>query len=116
MEREALLTATYEAFNARDIDSVLATMHPEVDWPNAWEGGRVHGHEEVRDYWTRQWAQVDPRVSPIGFEERGDGRVAVAVRQVVRDRDGNLLAENEVVHVYAFGDDLITAMEVEEPG
>jgi len=26
-----------------------------VDWPNGMEGGRVHGHAEVRAYWTRQW-------------------------------------------------------------
>jgi hypothetical protein len=24
------------------------------------EGRRVHGHEAVRDYWTRQWNLVDP--------------------------------------------------------
>jgi len=115
MEREALLRATYAAFNARDIDAVLATMHPEVDWPNAWEGGRVHGHGEVRDYWTRQWAEIDPRVSPVGFEERGDGRIAVTVQQVVHDHEGGLLAENEVAHVYSFRDGLIVAMEIEEP-
>jgi hypothetical protein len=29
-------------------------MHPEVDWPNAWEGGRVVGHAAVRDYWRME--------------------------------------------------------------
>lgn len=38
VEREDLLRATYEAFNARDIDAVLRHMTAEVDWPNAWEG------------------------------------------------------------------------------
>jgi hypothetical protein len=115
MEREALLRATYTAFNARDVDAVLAMMHPEVDWPNAWEGGRVRGHGEVRDYWTRQWAEINPRVSPVGFEERDDGLIAVTVQQVIHDHEGNLLAENEVTHVYSFRDGLIVAMEVEEP-
>lgn len=115
-DREALLRAAYDAFNARDVDAVLERMHPEVDWPNAWEGGRVRGHDEVRDYWTRQWARISPLLSPVGFEEHADGRVAVTVRQVVHDRKGDLLAENEVTHVYAFRDGLITAMSVEEPG
>ena len=53
---EELLAATYKAFNAREIDTVLAMLHPEVDWPNGMEGGRVHGRENVREYWTRQWA------------------------------------------------------------
>ncbi len=50
---EPLLRSTYLAFNARDIDAALELMHPEVDWPNAWEGGRVVGHAAVRDYWSR---------------------------------------------------------------
>ncbi|MGH9765311.1 MAG: nuclear transport factor 2 family protein, partial [Blastocatellia bacterium] len=54
-----LLSDVYNKFNARDIDAVLAALHPEVDWPNGWEGGRVHGHAEVRDYWTRQWKELD---------------------------------------------------------
>ena len=41
MTPEGLLTVTYAAFNARDIDGVLEQMTEGVDWPNAWEGGRV---------------------------------------------------------------------------
>ena len=67
----------YEAFNARDIDAVLRQMAADVDWPNAWEGGRVHGHEGVRDYWTRQWSAIDPAVEPVGFTTRSDGSIAV---------------------------------------
>ena len=37
----ALLVKTYAAFNARDVDATLAAMHPDVDWPNGMEGGRV---------------------------------------------------------------------------
>jgi hypothetical protein len=39
-EQERLLGRIYEAFNRRDIDAVLAALHPAVDWPNGWEGGR----------------------------------------------------------------------------
>jgi hypothetical protein len=42
---QELLIRTYRAFNARDVDAVLAAMHEDVDWPNGWEGGHVHGHE-----------------------------------------------------------------------
>jgi ketosteroid isomerase-like protein len=114
MDRAVLLRATYAAFNSRDIDAELATMDPDVDWPNAWEGGRVRGQDAVRDYWTRQWAEIDPRVEPVRFEERPDGRIAVTVHQQLRGRDGSLVAEAEVVHVYAFRDDRVIAMEVEE--
>jgi hypothetical protein len=39
MTPEERLRATYAAFNARDINEVLAQMAEDVDWPNAWEGG-----------------------------------------------------------------------------
>jgi len=31
----------YRAFNARQVELLLAHMTPDVDWPNAWEGGRA---------------------------------------------------------------------------
>jgi nuclear transport factor 2 (NTF2) superfamily protein len=115
IDREDLLRAMYEAFNARDIDTVLRQLTPDVDWPNAWEGGRVHGHDGIRDYWTRQWAAIDPHVEPVGFADRDDGRTEVRVRQLVRDLAGEIVAQGEVLHVYAFGEDgLVTRMDVEE--
>ena len=96
MTPEALLGRTYAAFNARDIDGALAALHPDVDWPNGLEGGRVHGHRAVREYWIRQWGLIDPRVEPRGFTTEADGRIAVDVRQVVRDRAGALLKEHDL--------------------
>jgi hypothetical protein len=113
-EQERLLGRIYEAFNRRDIDVVLAAMQPAVDWPNGWEGGRVSGRDEVRAYWTRQWAAVNPTVIPIAFQHGSDGRISVRVHQTVRDLSGNLLVEGEVVHVYAFEDGLIKAMDIEK--
>jgi ketosteroid isomerase-like protein len=111
-EHEALLRDVYAAFNARDVDAVLRTLHAEVDWPNAFEGGRVVGRDAVRDYWRRQFAQIDPRVEPRRFADAGDGRVAVAVHQLVRALDGSVLADREVTHVYSFRDGLIARMDV----
>ena len=55
---EPLLRSAYRAFNTRDIDAALELMHPEVDSPNGWEGGRVVGHAAVREYWDRQFAAI----------------------------------------------------------
>jgi hypothetical protein len=108
------LAALYAAFNARRIDTILEQMSGEVDWPNAWEGGRLQGKQAVRDYWTRQWAEIDPTVEPRAFTTLPDGRVAVDVRQTVRSLDGARLGEGDVRHVYAFDGDLVTRMDVEE--
>ena len=113
-DREESLRALYRAFNARDIDTVLAAMASDVDWPNGWEDGRVVGHDAVRRYWERQWAEIRPRVEPTGIRERPDGTVEVAVHQVVRDRGGALLAVGDVRHVYAFTGGLVQRMDVEQ--
>jgi len=38
-----LLIYVYDAFNRRDVDSILALMHPEVEWPNGMDGGWYTG-------------------------------------------------------------------------
>ncbi len=114
MDHEQPLRSLYQAFNARDIEAVLRAMSDNVDWPNAWEGGRVHGKDAVRAYWTRQWKEIEPHVDPIAITTRPDGRVAVDVHQVVRALDGNLLSDRRVLHVYEISDSLIANMEVEE--
>lgn len=110
-----LLINTYNKFNARDIDAVLAQMHPDVDWPNGWEGGRVYGREGIRDYWTRQWKALDPHVEPVGFDTDETGRSVVKVHQVVRDLSGNVISEGMVEHVYLIEDGLIKSMDIREP-
>jgi ketosteroid isomerase-like protein len=110
---EDILRAAYRAFNARDIDAAIELMHPEVDWPNAWEGGRVAGHEAVKDYWTRQFEQISSKVEPERFEHHPDGSVTVTVHQVVHDADTNdQQADSHVLHRYQLRNDLIVRMEV----
>jgi len=109
-----LLKRAYAAFNARDIDGAVATMKPDVVWPNGMEGGVVHGHEGVRAYWTRQWGLLNPRVDPVGFEEHERGRIAVKVHQVVYDNSGKLLLDRMVVHLYTLEDGLIRTMDIRE--
>ena len=114
MDTEQRLRELYDAFNARDVDAVLNAVTDDVDWPNAWEGGRIHGKAAMRSYWVRQWAEIDPRVEPVEIGEREDGRVAVAVEQTVLGLDGGLIAKRSVRHVYAFRDGLVSRMDVEE--
>jgi|SRR5277367_2856951 len=109
-----LIESVYQSFNARDIPAVLARMHPNVDWPNGMEGGRVVGHSNVRDYWERQWQVVDPRVEPVRIEEDESGRIVVTVHQVVRDMSGKVLLDRDVQHIYLLEDGLIRSMEIRE--
>jgi ketosteroid isomerase-like protein len=110
-----LLTEVYAAFNQRDIDRVLASMRPDVDWPNGMEGGRVHGRDEVRAYWRRQWGILDPHVEPVRIADNEAGDTVVNVHQVVRDLSGKILKDQIVQHVYSFRDGLIERMEIQKP-
>lgn len=114
MDIERRLQSLYASFNARDIDGVLASMTDDVDWPNAWEGGRVRGKEAVREYWLRQWSEIDPHVEPVAITELADGTVAVEVHQVVRSLDGDVLSDRRVVHIYEVNDGLLSHMTVAE--
>jgi ketosteroid isomerase-like protein len=112
-EREELLRGAYAAFNARDIERALLLMRADVDWPNGMEGGRVRGHEAVREYWTRQFGLIDSHVSPEGFEALADGRTAVRVHQVVRSLEGDVVSDSYVRHVYSFRGGLVARMDIE---
>jgi ketosteroid isomerase-like protein len=114
MTAEQVLRELYDAFNARDIERVLGSMTDDVNWPNAWEGGRAIGRPAVRGYWTRQWAAIDPRVEPVSFATLPDEAVEVEVDQVVRDLDGQVVAQATVRHTYRFRDGLVARMDVTE--
>lgn len=110
---EAMIRAAYRAFNARDIDAAVELMHPEVDWPNAWEGGRVHGRAGVREYWTRQFAAISSHVEPERFTEEADGSITVDVHAVVQDvSTGELVSDSHIHHRYWLEDGLVVRMDV----
>jgi len=109
-----LLQRIYAAFNRRDIESVLAAMQDNVDWPNGMEGGRVLGKAGVRDYWRRQFEVLDPNVEPKNFTKEADGRIAIDVHQVVHDKSGKLVVDQMIQHEYEIRDGLIQRMEIRE--
>jgi hypothetical protein len=102
----------YERFNARDMETVLAALREDVVWANGMEGGHVHGRDGVCDYWTRQWAIVDPHVEPVGFSTGADGEVIVEVHQVVRNLQGEMLVDQMVGHIFRIEDGLVKRFDI----
>jgi ketosteroid isomerase-like protein len=112
-DHETLLRGLYAAFEARDLDTLIAALSPDVDWPNGWEGGRLHGRAAVRDYWERQWSAIDPHVEPTAFTPLPDGRLAATIAQTILSPSGDLLASETVIHTYTFDlTGLVTRMEI----
>lgn len=110
-DRRPTIDRLYAAFNAREIDAALALMTAEVRWPKASEGGVVVGRDEIRAYWSRQWREFDPRVHPVAMEAKGD-ETSVRVHQIVKDKEGAVLFDGHVEHIYTFEDGLVSAMRL----
>lgn len=112
-ETQALIDKAYKGFNSRDIDKALSTFHANVQWPKAFEGGYVNGHNAIREYWTRQWTEIHPNVEPVKITERQNGNLEVNVHQVVKDLQGNEIFNGNVKHVYTLQDNLLLKMDIE---
>ena len=107
-----LLSSAYAAFNARQIDVALAKMAANVAWPRAFKGGFVEGHKAVSAYWTEQWSEIDPNVTPVSYNLEETGQILVTVHQVVRDLNGAVLADEHVGHRFTVARGLIEKMKV----
>jgi ketosteroid isomerase-like protein len=78
---EQLLSASVEAFNARDIDGFLATMTPDVEAHTLLAelaGAPYHGHAGLRRWWEETLESWDyQRMELEGVEGEGDRGVAM---------------------------------------
>lgn len=108
---EALLRKSYAAFNARDVDTALQALAPDVEWPDQLDGGVVHGREAVGAYWHRQWQVFDPYVEPVRFTDSPEGLV-VNVHQVLKGLDGTIISDGVVRHIHTFRDGRVTRMVI----
>jgi hypothetical protein len=110
---EDVIRKAYTAFNGRDIDKALSTFHSNVQWPKAFEGGYVSGHEDVRAYWTRQWTEINAIVEPINIIEREEGKYEVTVHQLVKNLEGIVLFDGVIKHIFTIKDNLLSRMDIE---
>src|SRR5258706_2126056 len=103
----------YDNFNKRNIDFVINNMTPDVKWANGMDGGFVYGHDGVREYWTRQFTLVSSNVTPLDVKEN-NGKFIIKVHQVVHDRDGKLLADDTVTHIFTLDGNKIAQFDIEK--
>ena len=103
----------YMDFNDRKIDLVISQMATDVKWANGMEGGYVHGHNGVKEYWTRQFKMVNSNVTPVDIKVN-NGVVKIKVHQVVHDLTGNLLADETIYHLFHLQDNKISEFDIGE--
>ena len=111
---QQFLQNLYDAFNKGEIETIISVMHPDVKWANGVEGGFVYGRDAVREYWTNQYKVIQVQLETLKFETDENNRNVVTVDQIVRDLQGNLLADTTVQQIFTIENGLISIYEIGE--
>lgn len=111
---QEFLQNLYDAFNNREIETIISFMRPDVKWANAVEGGFVYGRDAVREYWTNQFKDIQVELETLKFETDENNRNVVTVHQVIKDLQGNLLVDTTIVQIFTIKDGLISLYEIGE--
>ena len=109
---QQFLQNLYEAFNKGEIETIISVMHPDVKWANGVEGGFVYGRDAVREYWTNQFKNIQPELETLKFETDEKNRNVVTVHQIIRDLQGNVLADATVQQIFTIEDGLMSVYEL----
>jgi uncharacterized protein YndB with AHSA1/START domain len=109
-----LLQSLYAAFNKGELETIISVMHPDVKWANDVEGGFVYGRDAVREYWTNQYKVIQVQLETLKFETDENNRNVVTVHQIVRDLQGNLLADMTVKQIFTIENGSILLYEIGE--
>ncbi len=107
----AVVDALWPALTARDIDAVVALLHPDVDWQDNLNGGRRVGRDAVRAYLSEVMATVVIVSTPIDIRPSGPDRYLARVNHVVRNKDGQLWGQEVVRHVLELREGLIVRVD-----
>ncbi|BCL39703.1 nuclear transport factor 2 family protein [Nostoc sp. MS1] len=109
---QQFLQNLYEAFNKGEMETIISVMHPDVKWANGLSGGFVYGRDAVREYWTNQYKVIQVQLETLKFETDENNRNIVTVHQIVRDLQGNLLADSIVEQIFTIENNLISLYEI----
>jgi nuclear transport factor 2 (NTF2) superfamily protein len=111
---QQFLQNLYEAFNNRELETIILAMHPDVKWANGLEGGFVYGRDAVREYWTNQYKVIQVQLETLKFETDENNRDVVTTHQIVRDLQGNMLANVTIQQIFTIENNLISLYEIGE--
>ncbi len=116
MENEtALIKHLYDDFNARKMDAILAKLTEDVMWANGMDGGYVHGHRDLKDYWERQWSVLNPQIKPVSFKKTEEGSILVEAlfsgQPMGSQTEG--FKDIPVGHVFHIKDGLVSCFDIQ---
>lgn len=109
--RRTLLLRFHKALDGKDVETVMALLHPEADVPNQLDGRRVQGGAALRAYYVRAFGLVSSENTPTAFHARPDGTMEVRIHHHVTSLDGALWHDGPVDYRFTFRDGLISRLD-----
>ena len=103
------VASAYEAFNAREAETGLSLLHPDVEWDDG-EGHMLQSLAAVRRHWQQQWAAADAKVELLALLDAPDDDVSAHVRLITRSEGGRVA--RELRNEFHFSDGLIRCMRI----
>lgn len=109
--RRSLLTRFYRSLDVQDVEAVMATLHPDADFPDQIEGGRRVGHDDLRDYWLSAFKIIRTENSLVSTRDLDGGDLEAVVTHHVTSLGGKLWHDGPSTYRFRFRDGLIAGME-----
>ncbi|MDP1737854.1 MAG: nuclear transport factor 2 family protein [Caulobacter sp.] len=113
-DRQLRITELWTAVNRQDFEAAIALLHPDVDWQDIVNGGRLHGIAAVRAYWTRISELLTSDSSPITYRLIGEDRIAARMLHSLTGKQGKVWGEEALTQVFTLRDGLIVRMDLDE--
>jgi ketosteroid isomerase-like protein len=103
-ENLAVARRWVELYNERgDVAGFLSLLDPEVELQTP-GGPRLRGHDQARDWFEREFENVQSRIIPDRFVEEGDVVAGLGRTEVRWIESGEIAHEGESAAVFWFRD------------
>lgn len=102
-----LIVQYYEALARRDIEALMATMHPNAEFGDFLDGGEVIGPIAIRAFFQRMFDTLAPDFDLITVAVQPDGRMRAEMQVATHDRSGHLWSDTRSYALYDLVDGLI---------
>ena len=113
---ETLIVRLHDALDRRDLDAVVALMHPDARFRNYLDEGEIVGAAAARDFYQRLFETVAPDIDVLAMTPLPGGRLRAELQVSVHDRSGHLWSDSRVTATYTVVDGLIQAVELADEG
>lgn len=108
-----LIVRYFEALTRRDIEALMATMHPKAEFGDFLEGGDLIGPAAIRMFHQRMFDTLAPDFDLIAITVQPDGRMRVEMQVATHDRSGHVWSDTRGYALYDLVDGLIHGIELQ---